>query len=277
MRIRAVVVLALLAGTVLAGPSQAATGLHTWTLTSSSGARSAPLHLTSSMDLRLNETQDEITWGQRTIGSVVRTDGRFGGMLIRDGAGNVWGGLLRYAGAPGLGLVIWGAYNDAGQQILPAGRYTVTVFGDRAVRISLPVGGDITRKIVATRPAKAAFTDQRDVDALHGMLPAADFNAPMTVGPRTSYVLLGSTEGSLAGYGVDALCVTARSNPTCLGWVHANIGTTGGCLGCDRWAVGNALFADPSTMIPNGSYLARYTVAQAGLSSSHLLFTAVFD
>lgn len=275
MRNRAVVGLALVVSALLSSASFAATDTQTWTVSSASGARSAPLRLTSAMDLKLAQTQAEIANGNKTASSVIHTEGRFGGMLIRDAAGNVWGGLLRYAGAAG--LVSWGRTNDAGEHVLPAGMYTATVFGDRAVRITLPVSGDVKRKIVATRPVKAAFSDQHDADALQGMVPAADFNAPMTVGPRTSYVVLGSIAGPLPGTGVGALCVTARSNPTCLGWAQAAIGGTGGCAVCSSRATDTAIFADPSAMIPSGSYTARYTVAEAGLSSNHSLFTAVFD
>ena len=272
MRVRAIAVLSVVVAACWAGPSGAATPDQSWTLTAT-GSRSAPLQLSATVELRLTESVDEIAEGRRTIDSVVRMDGRYGGMVIRTPSGAVVAGVLRHRDAAT--LTVWGQYDDASRQILAPGRYTVTVFGDRTTRVMLATASGVRRTIVARNPAKVTVTGARDSDDLHRTLPAADLIAPITIRPSSAYVVLASFAGPTPATGAATLCINPPSSAGCTDYEHMRAGGTG-CGVCVDRAEDWALMAPPG-VIPSGRYVARFTVAEAGLHDHHSLFTAVFD
>jgi hypothetical protein len=252
-------------------PAHAAARASTW-IASSNGTRVGAVELRSGVELPLEDTVNDVFFGRRAADSVIRMKGRYGGIIITDRGGGVVGGLLRYADASL--FLAWGHSDDDGRHVLAPGHYWATVFGDGPVRVALPVRGGADRAVSLTRRVHAAFTDQNDDDLLHRTLPVGAFDANMTIGPRTVYVVFAALTAALPGADIQHVCLDAATRPICEAG-HSDTTDSGG-VGVDRGAQ-LGLLGEPGQLPPPGAYTARYRAVTVGATDTHALFTATID
>jgi hypothetical protein len=244
----------------------------TWTVTAIQPS-SGTFTLSTPVEFRVEQLNFDIENRRRTLDSIIATSGRFGGLMVQDSRGLVRLGLLRYRGFPQ--LIGWGTSDDDWRQILPAGRYTLTVFGDRRTTIHLPMVGGGSRSLPATRRAHLQLADTTDPDLLRASVPATSLqSARVRIGPHSNYVVLANSTVWLNPAAAEVVCLNESSNVACLGAARMSAGPAGG-IGQD-WSESSAIFGQPGD-IPPGTYDARYQRASAEITATHSLFVAVLD
>jgi hypothetical protein len=261
--------LSLLGGTTLA--EAAGSGHNSWHLaaTHSSTVR---VTLTAPVQIDVDQINFDIENGRRSLASVISMDGHFGGMQVRDSSHVVFG-VLALAGHPH--LIGWGAYDDDARQILPSGRYTITVFGDGPVTIDLPLIKGAALTASPSRPARVRTTYQNDLGTISSQSPAASMQSPpLTLRRGGSYLVMAAHGSGISGPGAEVLCLTVTDNAGCTHPAQIMLGTSGMIVGQDAREVA-AMFGD-STIVHPGTYVARYTLAEASQSTGRQLLTAVF-
>ena len=269
---RGLLLVLVVLGAGLAPEASSASGPTTWTISAAASA-TGTFRLTRSLHLDIQASINDIGFGDFSIDDVVSMSGRYGGVVIRDSHDEVRVGVLRYAE---LGtIVLWGQFNDANDQILEPGRYSVTVLGNRATSVKLRVQGAAPAPVFASAPALVVVHEISDAGSLQGQVPVAAQTLPLSVTARSTYVALGVFQGPLSGVDYKVICLKKPvPAPVCTPADRAAT-VVGLNVGSSRESAAGLIGIQNQT-IP-GTYQVIWNVAPAGLSARHALLTLTAD
>lgn len=265
----------LLAGTLLATPSEAGTSTRTWSF---SAARNATTTVTVPRGVRVWAPQmvTQIALRQAPPSRFIVTKGGYGGLVIRDKHGVVVYAVLRYDSY--VLLPQWGQGGDFyGEDSfpLPAGTYRVTVLGPAETTVRLPLTGVPDRAFRASSAASVhAYAAAKD------SLPAETLSLPLPLKASSTFLAAAWVAGDNAvplRYDRQVICLTGseEASATCVN--HPGGGGGFIVLGTD---VEQLVYmgADPKSVgIPPGSYQARLERQDFGPTRARSFITVVLD
>jgi hypothetical protein len=273
-RVRLVLALTGILAGLLALPGDAAPSPSaTWTFRATGNAERV-LDLDRSVELHGQELADRINSGAVAPASMIAKAGRYGGLVIRHPSGDIAAAYLHYGSSPF--ITVWGTYDKDFRQILRPGRYRVTVLGDKATSVRLPVTGAPARMVLATKPSAVRVAESRAGSAVHVSLAQQVRLRPTSTAVSLVWVRSGHDVPVRIDPGYH--CFTPPTSSECInapaGWTGASPG-----VGTDFESV-STLFTYPEgnpLSLPAGTYAVRFREINIGQPLARALFTLVSD
>jgi hypothetical protein len=245
----------------------------TWTFSATHNA-DGWIRITQPIVIHGWDLANEIALREKPSDAMVAIKGWYGGVVLRDMHGDVAYAVFRYRSS--LLLSEWGDRFDENMYAhLPAGRYRVTVMGNGATTVHLPVRGAPARSVHVSGPAAVRAYEARD----DGLLPAGSYSLPLSIKKSSTYLVLNDLTGSEhvpARTDPADMCISPPGGKACL---SASAGMTSALSGVGQNAEeATVIFGYPNGFpLPAGAYEGRLARVTAGETSHRAFVTLAVD